>query len=258
MANSIDMRTMAEVEVSLTSNLNDLNEAIKQNDMRSVEECKAKVQNDIIASNQRKDEVIFKEITESDDPMHTAIKFDDYDVKKLEEEHDGQGIIVSYAIKDGKRRLDFVALDAYCKKRGIKFACNDMWQGFAKAYALLWNLKNEKDIGGLPKYALDTQLIKEAKRDMELDKDPVSNANMVKALQKLVDAMYYTDKDGKNAYKVTTHDTNYIHKVITGAGKARCSLRAIREVTIIKYLPDVLYHLVFNVPYSAEKSEKKA
>ena len=258
MAKIIDMRTMTEIEASLATNLNDLNEAISQNDRRSAEECKQKVLNDIAAYNTRKDEVIYKEIAEGDDSMRTAIKFDDYDVKKLEEVHDAQGIIISYKIEDGKRRLNLMSLDEYCVKRNIKFTADPVWQARAKAYALLWNLKNEKEIGGLPKYALDTQTIKDAKRDMELDKDPVSNANMVKALQKLVDAVYYVDKDGKNEFKVTTHDTNYIQRVITGAGKARCSLRAIKAATVIKYIPDVLSHLVFNVPYSVEKDTPKA
>ena len=188
MAN-IDTRTMAEVAASITTNLNDLNEAIKQNDMRSASECKIKVQNDIDAYNVRRNEEVFKGITEADDPMLTAIKYDDYPIKKLEEKHDENGIITHYEVNETNRRLNFASLDAYCSKHSIDFTSDKNWKTFAKTYALLWNLKNESDIGSLSKATLDTKVVKDAKREMSLDRDPVSNNNMVKALQKVIDAM---------------------------------------------------------------------
>ena len=165
--------------------------------------------------------------------------------------------IVTYSIEPTNKQISLPAFDEYCRHDKLEITPDKFWTYSVERFCLLVTYRIMKELGGDTKKLEDTYYISDIARQIDMGKTPTSNNQMLTQLQQIVDGIIYKDNSGKNAYKVTSHDVNYIIQTMTRRGRVSGTVIAPRPATMHTLIMDVLHRIVCNKDYKVEYMTKK-
>lgn len=191
----------------------------------------------------------YAEAKASGDPMKYAVKQFYYPTIKLKATEDKDSGIVIRSIIDSQAPIDLG--DMHKKLGGIGHDTN--WIYDAEMFNLHLTVRAADRVGAKVKTG-DFRLNK-ASLERNLGKNPCSNTQMLKTLQKVVSEMIGEEFNGK----VTSHDVNYLVDVYSNdSKKSKTAITAANHKTLRGYLKKVCYRILNgNKGYDIETREIK-
>lgn len=181
----------------------------------------------------------------SGDAMKYAVTTFYYPVIKVKEpKNEGE----ARYIDNGARPIDLG--DLHKKLDGI--GANKHWIYTAETLNYYLTIRAAQRVGATVKN--DSFKMHEIARQIDLGKNPCSNTNMLKTLQRLVEEML------GEGYKATSHDVNYLIDVYANDNKkSKTGITAANHKTLRNYLKKVCYRILTGSNgYDVDQREIKA
>lgn len=229
-----------------------LNAALSTNKHNDIVAKQSELAESIAAHNKLVTTKLFLELSAEDNTMLSAIKMMTYNVLKSTSTKNKDTGVVTYSVENTTAYINLEDLDLFCRSREKKIASNDFFVSRIEKFAQLVSLRVCTDL------KLDVAKIKKSyyistvARDIDLGKTPTSNTQMLKQLQMVLDAIIYVDDNGKNKYKVSSHDVEFIRSTMTRHGKAAQSVSLPKVSTMLTLVLEVANRVVENKHYTAE------
>lgn len=202
MAKKVDaQKRMAELKADAEKN------ALKYNELILEGKYDEKIENDIkkavddyttLASVEA-----FKRCVASGNPMHEACINPTFDTIRVADRpaEEGSGIRVR-EIVSATKIIDLKRLDKFCKAQKVQLGYDDMWIHAVEKFNKHLTARACKRQGIDPKTVDDSYAMSKIARELDLGKNPVSNTNLLKTMNGIIEKMIGPD------YKGTSHDVN--------------------------------------------------
>ena len=192
----------------------------------------------------------------SDNPMLAAIEKLTYGTMTIREERDKETkVVVRYVLEAGTAYIDLLEFEKFCEGKTI--AANTAWKYKLEKYNYIMALRIAKDLGDDVKSVERRYHISQEAMGIDKNNKPISNTKMLAGLQDIVDAIIYEDKDGKNRYKVTSHDVAFLVNTLTTAGRAKHGVRYANASTTRGLIARILNRIVEDGSYTLEYTTKR-
>lgn len=194
--------------------------------------------------------------------MLEAIKLNRYPVASWKDVGESGSTVKTRVREDGDAQFDLYDFDVY---NGSIASHDKKWVRMAENFNMLCCMKAASDIGvkDFSKISDDYFMSKMAVQAKLAGQDasvanPISNTQMLKWLQDVVDAIVYEDKDGKNAYKVLTYDVNWMERVYGQKDKRnKLTMKVAKHKDFRLILSDVLHRIVTGTSYKVAYQTQK-
>ena len=157
-------------------------------------------------------------------------------------------------VEDKEKQIDLVKLCKFCDLPVL-------WKYKVEKMGELLALRCARELG------MTTQEIKEISKTYRLDKlakaeemgaTPTSNNQIVKLLQSVIDAILYEDDgNGKNRYKVNSHDVAYLLACYTKRGRKVLYVTVAKASFLHNLVVDVMHRVVCNKRYGLDYQKIK-
>lgn len=176
------------------------------------------------------------------------------------------GVIKSYGLGTGSAMYDILEYVNYGAENNIT-TVTAKWRLNTNHLNILLHYRIMQDTGAtacakkLEKDAILTWLTADMKKQLEEGKTPLSNTQLVKMLQQVVDLYLLMPKDGdktgKNSIKVTNYDINYIlHSMTKNVDRGKLSI--VTEKSLRRFICDIIYRILNKSEYVVESKDIKA
>ncbi len=175
----------------------------------------------------------------SEDPMKTAILMFAYPTIRVKETKDADTGIVTRSIEDSEKGIDLADL----QKRIGAIGADSNWLFAAEKLNYHLTYKAAMEMGDSRLQAIlksnDNFIMKDISRQIDLGKNPVSNNNLKKTLQGIVEMML-----GKE-YHIISADEKYLVQVfVKDNGKSRTSVTSANHRACVGYLKKICYRIL--------------
>jgi len=202
----------------------------------------------------------YAECLAAEDPMIEAVTRLAYDGLKATEKEDEDGV-KTCTIETKSINIDLKAIHDKNKANG-GIGQDKQWPYMVERLNVLMTYRVYTEIGLDPVAKLgDTIEVSEITKSIDLGKTPTSNKQLLNQLRTIITAMIGEgpdlgkDESGKElgcAYKVISHDVNYLWSIYTKASNDRFSkVVCPNHNTFRRYIMNVCHHLVTGKPYEA-------
>jgi hypothetical protein len=163
----------------------------------------------------------FAILRNDENPMLAAIEKLTYGTMKIKAEHDKETkTVIRYLLEADEAYIDLLDFEKFCD--GVKtIAADTSWKYKLEKYNFVMALRVAKELGDDVKTVEKRYHISEEAMGIDKENRPISNTKMLSGLQSIVDAIIYEDKDGKNLYKVTSHNVAFLVQTLTKEGKTK-------------------------------------
>lgn len=246
MANLTKIR---EEIVKLIDKYNDLvwSGKAKQKDLDDLDEKMKKLVKDYTSL---KENEVFLAIKETEDPMLEAVKRLTFTTIAIKDEKSGDADAqtVTRTIADKFVEIDLAKLQ---KKIG-KIGHDPNWIYAVEKFNCLLTMRAAQDLGLDPKEVNDSYAMDKLSKEVDLGKNPTSNTNIVKTLQKVIVAMVGEE------FKATSHDQKYIDMVYTRKSREALRVTCGNHRQLRGILAQVCHKLVLGKSYSVDYKKIKA
>lgn len=198
--------------------------------------------------------LIFTDLKAMEKPMFEAIKTHSFTVLKHKDTAESGSTIKTREMIDAERQFDLKDFDAFC---GGTVSVDKFWSNYAERMNMLVaiHVANELKVDDLK--AIGTSyFISKTKEEIKLSEEnpdvanPISNTQMLKMMQKVLDKIIYEDNNGKNKYQAKSQDVAWL--LFTYGRKdsrGRLTLKLADHKQFRKVLADVLHRIVTNTNY---------
>lgn len=194
--------------------------------------------------------------------MLEAIKLNRYPVARWKDVGESGSTVKTRVREDGDEQFDLYDFDVH---HGQLASHDKKWVRMAENFNMLCCMKAASDIGmkDVSKISDDYFMSKMAAQAKLSEQDasvanPISNTQMLKWLQQVVDAIVYEEKDGKNAYKVLTYDVNWLERVYGQKDKRnKLTMKVAKHKDFRLILSDVLHRIVTGTSYKVAYQTNK-
>ena len=219
----------------------------KQKDLATIDEKVQKLLKDYTSL---KENQVFLECKATEDPMLEAVKRLTFTVIGVRDEKSGDAddITVTRKVVEKTKEIDLAKLHKKCGSIGK----DGGWIYKLEFFNCLLTMRAADDLGLDPKEVNDSFAMDKLSREVDLGKNPTSNNNIVKTLQKVISAMIGEE------YKATSHDMKYIDKVYTRKSKEALKVTCGNHRQLRSILAQVCHKLVTGKSYSIDYKKIKA
>lgn len=249
-------KTLSELRIIAEEAKKELNTAILNDSFSGTQTAKEKL--DKAVSDYNTEAVLsdFMTLRSKAEPMKEAIEQLNIATIGVKPNKDKDSGIITYSLEAAVKQIDLVAFDEFCRREKMKITPDKMWHHMVDRLCLLVTYRIMKELNCDTKKLEDTYYISDVAKQIDMGKTPSSNKQLLKQIQAIVDAVIYEDASGKNTYKVTSHDLNYIVQTMTKRSRSG-SVVAPRPTTMHMLIMDVLHRIVTNSDYKVEYQTKK-
>lgn len=196
----------------------------------------------------------FTALKDKPQPMLEAIKSYGFKTLKHKDSAESGSNIKTREIIEAERQFDLREFDAFC---GYKVSADKNWHNFAERMNMLCaiHVANELKVDDLASIG-KSYFISKTKDAIKLAEEnsdvanPISNTQMLKMLQQVLDKIIYEDNNGKNKYQAKSQDVAWLLFTYGRKdSKGRLTLKLADHKQFRKVLADVLHRIVTNTNY---------
>lgn len=211
--------------------------------VKTISDLDEKIQKEIKDFASLKETLVFNECKATDDPMLEAIKRLTYTTICIKnEKDDADDSIVLQKVEEKTKDIDLAKLHKKCGSIGK----DKNWIYIVEHFNCLLTMRAAQDLGLDPKEVNDSYAMDKLSREVDLGKNPTSNTNIVKTLQKVVNAMIGEE------FKATSHDMKFIDKVYTKKSRVALTVTCGNHRQLRGILAQVCHKLVLGKSYSID------
>ncbi len=249
-------KTLTELLMYAENVKKELNSAILSDSFSQVGKCKEAFDKAIKDYNEKAVILDYITLRSKSEPMKAAI--DQLSIATIESKQnkDKETGTITYTLESATKQIDLVAFDEFCQREKLEIAHESLWKYKVERFCLLITYKVMKDLNCDTGKLEESYYISDIAKQIDLGKTPTSNSAILKQLQTIIDAIIYVEESGKNIYKVTSHDVNYIVATMTRRSKSGTVVSP-RPTTMHMLVMDVLHRIITNGDYQVEYMTKK-
>lgn len=200
----------------------------------------------------------FLRIKDAEHPMKQAIIEREYPIVRHRDVKDEiTKIKVGIELVSSTRKIDLLRFDKFCQSKASN---NNLWEYSVSKFNQLLCLRVATKLGADVNKIKKSYYLTKIASDIELGKTPTSNNQVLIQLQRVIDDIIYEDNgNGKNKYKATSHDVEFIDAVYTKKGRDVCTALVSKDSTMRDIITDILYRSITDYKYSVSgyKQNKK-
>lgn len=249
-------KTSAELKLDAEAVQLSLNTALNEDSYSDITKKRDELKKKVGEYNQKTKLENFAILRSAEKPMLAAIEKLTYGTMTIKEEKDKEsGITIKYKLEAGSAYIDLLEFESFCEGKTI--AANTAWKYKLEKYNYIMALRIAKDIGDDYKVVEKRYHISQEAMNIDKDNKPISNTQMLKGLQAIIDAIIYEDKNGTNCYKATSHDVAFLINTLTTAGKTAHGVRYANASTTRNLIARMLNRIVEDGSYKLEYMTKK-
>jgi len=193
-------------------------------------------------------EECFKECRATENPMLHAVELLTYVTIAVKDEKPKDSKFSVRSIVEKNRQIDLLKLHQGTSD-GI--GADKNWAFMIQKLNLLLTIRACQRLNIDPKSVNDSYSMAEVAREIDLGKTPTSNTNMLKTVQKIVDAML---GDG---YKATSHDVNYLLDIYVRKSRKALTVVCSNHRILRENIAGICHRIVTEGVYGAEFPKKK-
>lgn len=189
-------------------------------------------------------EECFNALKATDDPMLEAVKVLEFatikvvDKKEEIEVNGGKVKIPVVKIDDTTKFIDPLKLHKFVGGSGI--GKDEKWMYMIEKLNFLMTARVCKELNTDPKELNDSYAMKDISKSIDLGKSVTSNTNLLKSLQKVVNAMIGDE------YHALSHDVNFLNRVYCRKGKKALSVVCANHKYMRQYVMEICHRIVMN------------
>ena len=249
-------KTSAEIKLDAETILRDLNIALNEDaPFSDITAKRDELRKTIALFNKQARLETFKLLRAKANPMMAAIEEMVYATMTLKEDKDkDSGLTIAYRLEAGQAYIDLLDFEKFCD--GKQIASNTAWKYMIEKLNFRLALRIAKEIGDDPRIVEKRYHITSEAMGIDLADNPTSNTKLLKALQGIVDAILYEDNDGKNKYRATSHDVQFLLNTLTGAGKEAHGVRYANVSTARNLVMRIMNRIITDSTYRLEYKSK--
>ncbi len=248
------IKTIADVKAELESKVKDGNKLIAD---------KKPITTDFIAQfatleksyADLKAQEVYSELMAKKLPMIAAIKRYSYLVIRHQEVRDSETkALTEFKLAEKERQIDLLKF--------AKFGDLDtFWEHNVSRFNQLLCLRAAQELGytasEMSKLA-KTYFLQKKAEELAQGKTPVSNTQLCKLLQSVIDAILPpADEEKGNAYKCNNHDVRYLLMCYTKKGRNALSVAVSKDGFLRNLVMDIMHRIIEGKLYSLEYKTKK-
>lgn len=238
-----------EIKNRMVALIKGYNEALKAknlDDMTATEKAVRDAEAEFAAQSQAD---LFSECKKAENPILEGVRRYTYPVMKHKIDRDGELITGMELVDDREKQIDLVKLCKFCNLPYL-------WAYKVEKAGELLCIRTAKELGMTTdeiKRIANTYRMAKAAEEVELGGTPTSNNQIVKLLQKVIDDIIFEDDgNGKNKYKVNSHDVAYLLMCYTKRGRKQLSVTVAKASFLHGLIVDVLHRIVCGLKYGLE------
>lgn len=256
MENTINTKSSLELKLDAEAVQLSLNTALNEDSFSDITRKRDELKKAVGNYNEKAKLENFVLLRDSVNPMLSAIEKLTYGTMSIREEKDKDtGIIIRYILEASTSYIDLLEFEKFCE--GKKIATSTAWKYMLEKFNFVLALRIAKDLGIDYKTVEKRYSISQEAYSIDKDNKPISNTKMLSQLQAIVDAIIYKDADGKNAYKVTSHDVAFLLNTLTSIGKTKHGVRYANASTTRNLIARMLNKIIEDEGYNLEYVTKK-
>lgn len=252
-----ELRTKAE---SLAADYNELFQNEKLADARKVAAVLDEVVSEYGAEVRA---IVFEDCRKSANPMLTAVTMLSYVTIAAKDELVGEEIKIPVRkIVDRDKAIDLRALHSYCAKGGEcdGIGADTKWIYKTEFLNKKLTYRRAQELGVSPeklKEIDDSFAMAALSKEVDMGKNPVSNTQLLKSLQSLINDMLGLDSEGKE-YKVTSHDVAFLVSIYSRKSRKALTVSCANNKNFTGYIAEICHRIVCNKLYDVEFKKEKA
>lgn len=241
---------LAKHHSSIREGIDAYNKAFKEGKMAEMATAEADLKEAEGLYAQTKQNEVFTELAKAEKPVKAAITQYSFLIvgHKMRRDEDGnpEGFEI---IEDKVRQIDLVKFCKHCK-------LSTDWQYMVEKLNMLLAVRAATELKmtkrQIEKLSESFYMSKLA-RDLDMGATPTSNTQIVKKLQRIMDALVFEPGNGEgNVYKVNSHDVAYLLMCYTRRGKKVLSVAVAKNGYMHRLVADVAHRVVCGKVYDLE------
>lgn len=254
------MKKYEELRIQFDQQVAELKTAIANKDFEAINRIEGELKD---TEKEYRDELqlnIFGECRDAENPMLEAVTRYSFETISHKMERDGKLITGVEAIYDKVVELDIVKFTKFAQ-------LNKVWILKAEKLNQLMCLQVGKDLGvssaQIQSINKDFGFGDKAAKDIKMGKNPLSNNQMTKTLQAIIDDLVFVEgsdsKSDSNKFKANNHDVAYLRYCYTSRSKrGELTVKTAKNNFICQLIVDIAHRLITGKVYSVEfKIQKK-
>lgn len=235
-------RTLEQLSADQLVQIQKYNEAMlcgKLEDARKAETALETIEKDY---SKQKAKEVFDALKSGETPFLNAIRKHDYPVIAHRDVKDKDTKLSTRIDTEKTRQIDLLRFEEYAKEA---YAADPKWAYILQRFNQLMCMRCAKELG-LSVSVCDSYFVAEKAKEIKLGKTPLSNPEVIKALQAVVNAII------GETYVVTEADMYYILFTFTKKGKAALSIASANHTAMRNLIGDMLHRIVTEKAYGLE------
>ena len=192
-------------------------------------------------------QICFEDLKSSEDPMYAAVKQLNFmTIAAKDEKVEGSKTLKTKTIIDRSKQIDLRKLHKFCGSIGN----DENWAHHIQKLNFVLTAQKCVDLGIDPKAVNDSYSMSEIAREFNLGKNPASNTNLLKSLNKIVASMLGEE------YKAKSHDVNYLTTIYAKKNRRALTVTCANHSNITNYIAEICHRIVTNGSYGVEFKTK--
>lgn len=248
-------QTSAELRVEADAAVAALNEALLDDKHSEIEKAKDAATKTVAKHNQKAMDECMARLRSKDNPMLAAIETMTVPTIALERLKNKDTDAVTYSIEPSTAYIDLLEFEKFCTGQFIAHSAG--WKHMVEKFTYLLALREAKKLGVSVEVIKARYHISPEALGIDMGKTPTSNTQMLKGLQAIVDAILYEDNGGKNVYRVTSHDVDFLDDVMSKAGKGAHNIQFATYASARNYILRIMNRIITGASYGMEYKTKK-
>ena len=251
----VSEKSLAQIESEINGSVREWNEAFRKQDLKGMNAAEAALKESEAEYLEVKQHEVFCELKKAENPVIAAVTRYSFPVLRHKAVRE-DGVQVGIEMDERERQIDLMKLCRFC-------GFDTLWGYKVEKFGQLLCLRAAKELNMSAaeiKQIASTYYMKELARKEDLGETPTSNTQIVKALQKVIDAfMFRAGDNGGNIYRVNNHDVAYLLMCYTKrSSRKELTVQVSKTGFIHALLMDICHRIVTGGVYGLDYRQEKA
>ena len=246
-------KTLKQIMTEIEQGVAAYNDAVKKNDMKAANVAEQMLKASEAEYLEHKQHEVFCALKAQEKPMLAAVRQYSFPVVKHRAVKEG-GVVLGIELIERERQIDLVKLSKFCE-------LDTTWALKVELFGQLLCMRSAKELNmsaAEVRQIANTYYMSELARKEKLGETPMSNTQVVKALQAVIDSfLFEAGGNGANIYKVNNYDANYLLMCYTKRGKGMLSVQVAKAGFVHSLILDVCHRIVTGKVYNLEFKQMK-
>lgn len=241
-------KSLAQIRAELEAAVDAYNAAVKANDMKAAahsEQMLKESEDEYLSEMQWQ---VFCALKQTDKPIVEAVRKYSFTILKHRTVK-VDGVVTGVELVERERQIDLVKFCKHCE-------FDVTWQYKVEKFGQLLTMRAAKELNMTPaevKAIASTYYMSELSRKEKLGETPMSNTQIVRVLQSVIDAfLFEAGENGANIYKVNNHDVAYLLMCYTKRGRGLLTVQVAKTGFVHSLILDVCHRIVTGKVYGVE------